>query len=316
MPDTAEHLRSPIQKANEFTTTVLTNGKGDMLPSKADQFFQIAIVNPVLMSQVDVQLMREPEMQVPKMGWTDQILQPATEGQALGSGAQARPDLSYVSITTQKYMGEVPVTNEVFEDNVEAAGLANTLERRIAEKVGQEMEIALIKGDTSSLNPFLAKQDGILVQATSNTVNNSGATLDMDGLKDAKRALPLQYPRDARTRKFYTSVDAWEDYAEWWEERIGDSADKHATDYVAAPARGTEVVQVPLWPQDYGGANTTAVLFMEPKNVLVRIHRAVKVKVIPDERADSVVFLVSLRYGFKYLHEDAVVKLYNVGIST
>jgi hypothetical protein len=314
--DTAQHIRTPVQKANDFTLSYLTSNNGLMPPKKAKEFIKLAIVNAVLLPMTDSQFMREQEEKLNKFGFSDQILHAGTAGVALPSGDRVRPDLSEVSITTQKYMGEVLIEEEVFEDNLGEKRLGAKIKAAIAEKVGPEVELALIKGDTASADPFLAKQDGILKQATSHTVNAGGATLTLPWLKDSKRALPLQYPRDDRKRKFFTSPNAWEDYAEWWEQRVGEEADNHAKNYVAANARGSELIQVPQMPEDYSAPDTSAVLYMDPKNVRVGIHRKMKLRVAPDVRADSVVFVVSMRVGFKFKYEDEVVKLYNVGVTT
>ena len=104
---------------------------------------------------------------------------------------------------------------------------------------------------------------------------------------------------------------------DWQAEKfIGDEAANHAKNYVAANARGSELIQVPQMPEDYSAPDTSAVLYMDPKNVRVGIHRKMKLRVAPDVRADSVVFVVSMRVGFKFKHEDEVVKLYNVGVTT
>src|SRR4030095_233199 len=77
----------------------------------------------------------------------------------------SEPVTALVTMSTVGYSGEVPVCDDVLEDNIELEGLADTLAEMIAEAVGRDVEEIAIKSDTARIpaeDATLDQQDGII----------------------------------------------------------------------------------------------------------------------------------------------------------
>jgi hypothetical protein len=313
--DNRDLVRTPIQKANDLTLTYLTS-QGAIVPAKrAKRFFIKARRGTVLMSKTNLEFLAEAQETLDFMAMSDRILRDAQHGQALPEGVRTRPSFSQVDITTELYRGEVLIQEAAFEDNLEGPALANKIQDQIAQKCGEEMEEFLINSDTAhATDPEYKKQDGILKLATSNIVDAAGANINDEWLTKVRQALPEQYP-ETPAYKNWSARDVWYNWRSYFKNRIGEMADQALTRGDDVPHDGKSLMQVPYWPTNYGGADTTAVLYMDPKNVAVRVHRRLKITLVPVPRDENVVFVVSVRFGWEYREEDKVVKLINVAIS-
>ena len=313
--DNRELVRTPVQKANDLTLTYLTAQGAVVPPKRAKRFIIKARRGTVLMRRTDLQFLGEAQETLDFMAMPDRILRDANHGEALPEGARTRPAFSQVDISTELYRGEVLVQESVFEDNLVGPRLANTIESEIAKKCGEEMEEYLINSDTAHATDLeYKKQDGILKLATSNVVDAGGSTINDEWLTKLRQTLPEQY-QETPGMMCWSARNVWYNWRSYFKNRLGELADQALTRGDDVPHEGKSLMKVPYWPEDYGGADTTAVLYMDPKNVAVRIHRRLKIRVVEVPRDENVVFVVSLRYGWKYREEDRVVKLENVAIS-
>ena len=312
--DNAEHLTT-VQKA-EFTLAYLTAQGGYMLPKQAKKFIQLMIKKAKIMPQMNVYGLTEPKEKLHKIKFGSRVLKAGTEGQALPVGDRVRPDLSETELDTQMFKCEVLVEDEVFEDNIEQAGLRNTIMQMLGEAISRDVEWIIINGDTTSGTPALAKLDGILKQATSHTVDAGNATIDKDLLVQTRKNLPHEYKDDPRKMRFWTSPNVEEDFASEVGDRATPLGDKYFDEHPGPRQKLTPLVGVPEWPEDYGAANTSAVLFLDPKNVHVGIHSKIRLRVTEDVQAGNVIIVGKIRFDVKYANEDAVVKLYDVSVTT
>jgi hypothetical protein len=307
--------RQAVQKANDLTLTYLTAENAVVPPKRARRFVEKMRRGTVLMKKTDLQFLGEAQETIDFIAFPDRLLRDAQHGVALPEGARTRPDFSQVDITTELYRGEMLVEMSVFEDNLAGQALATQIENALSKKAGEEMEEYLINSDTGSLtDPEYAKQDGLLKLATSNVVDAGGANINDEWLTKVRQALPEQYQETPRMMN-WTARNVWYNWRSYFKNRLGEMADKALTRGDEVPHEGQSLMKVPYWPEDYGGADTTAVLYMDPKNVAVRIHRKLKINVVPDYRAETIVYVISLRYGWQYREEDRIVKLINVAIS-
>jgi hypothetical protein len=307
--------REAVQKANDLTLQYLTASNGVVPPKRARRFIEKARRGTVLLKQTDLQFLGEAQETLDYISFPDRLLRAADHGVALPEGARTRPSFDQVNITTELYRGEALVEMAAFEDNLAGQTLATQIENALAAKAGEEMEEYLINSDTAHLTDVeYKKQDGLLKLATSNLVNAGGANINDEWLTKTRQALPEQY-QETPGMKMHSSRNVWYNWRSYFKNRIGEMADKALTRGDDVPHDGQSLVKIPYWPEDYGGADTTAVLYMDPKNVAVRIHRQLKINVVPDYRAENIIYVVTLRYGWEYREEDRVVKLYNVAIS-
>lgn len=302
--------RSRASKADAVLSD-MTNA-GDLLPSQARTFIRRMRDKPVMMRQARVIPMASPDHRIPKIVFTGRISQPGTAGTALTQSQRSKATYAAVNMSAEKYIAEVRMPSEMFEDNIEGQALQNTVLTLMAEAVGRDIEYEAIQGDTASATPLLAVQDGLLKLATSNTYAHGAAAPDQDLFLQANMAMPTQYRQERGLLRHFTSSDA----AELWRDVVSDRqtalGDKHFVDEVPVLRGGgiaVEGIGSDLWPSTQGvGSNETSMLTTNPMNLLYGIWRRITVKTYEDISSDEMVFVVTYRIAFDYEEEEAVVK--------
>jgi hypothetical protein len=311
--DNSEHL-TIIQKA-EFTLSQLVAANGQMLPGQARKFIQLLIKKSTIMPTMKVYGMVEQKVKLNEIRFGSRVLKAGTPGTALPSGDRVTPDLSEVELDSQLFKCEVIIEEEVFEDNIEQAGLRNTIMQMLGQAISRDVEWIIINGDTISADPALAKLDGILKQTTSHTVAAGSVNLNRSLLVDTKKELPSEYRVDPRKMRYWTSMDAEEDYSEHLGDRQTGYGDEQVKGAPTPIFKYSPVQGVPEWPEDYGGADTTAVVHTDPQNVHVGIHTKIRLRVTEDVQAGNLVIVGKIRFDVKYENEDAAVKLTGVSVA-
>jgi hypothetical protein len=311
--DNAEHL-TPVRKA-EWSLDYLMTNSGYLLPAQAKKFIRLLIKKSVAMGSMNVYGMASPKQKLNKIRFGGRVLKPGQPGQALPSGDRSRPDLSETELDSVMFKCEVVIEDEVFEDNIEQQALRNTIMQMLGQAIARDMEWIIINGDTASADATLAKLDGILKQAVSHTVDAGAGAITKDLLVKTRKALPHEYKVDPRQMRFWTSVNVEEDFSATVADRATPLGDKYFDEWPGPRQKLTPVMGIPEWPEDYGGANTSAILFLDPKNVHVGIHSKIRLRVTEDVQAGTVIVVGKIRFDVKYENEDAVVKAYNVAIA-
>jgi len=312
--DNSKHVRSAIQKAEDFTYAYLVAQDQTMPPARAREFVILARKKPAFMKMADVKFQKEPTARVDFIDFPDRMMRDADHGVALPEGARTRPTFYNTEISTQLYRGEVLVDEAVFEDNLTGQAYDRLVRNVIAEKWGEEMDEFMINGDTTSSDPEYAKQNGVLKATSTYTVNAGSTTITDDWLTKTRQKLPLRYSGNKPKMKMFTSPNVVENWNSWFKNLISDQAVNLIQRGGTVPNGGSTLVEDAYWPEDYGGANTSAVIYCDPKNWAVRVHRKMRIAVEDNKRAESIVFIVSSRVGWKWRREPEVVKLYGVNV--
>lgn len=310
-----------VEKATGPMTTVdiETNG-GDLVPEQARQFLRDAITPTAILSRADVFDSTSKKFEIPKFSFGSRIMYGGNaakrdlEGNRVQTASRAKPDTGLVTLSTELFKGEVELSDETFEDNIEGDAFADTLMEQIALAVGRDLEDIAIKSDTADADDTYGLYDGIVWHA-----KNGGATLtNAAGVTSAKglfrsmlTALPARYRGLWNDLVFYVSVDAADGWAEEVGERgttAGDSALTQDTNRGLKPYRGIPVVEVPLLSGTQNAYNYgTVAILCHPKNLKVGFHRRVRVEKFRDPREGNTSFLPTLRYDVKWAQETAVV---------
>lgn len=305
--------RTLLEKA-DLAIADLTTGGGILQPAQAIKFLRLAIKNAKLLPLTTVVPMKAQKQTVESIRFAGRILHPGQEATELPAASRSKPTTGKVELDAQLFKGEVNLSDEVLEDNIERDELRNTIMTLMSEAVGRDMEEVVINGDTTSTDPFLAVFDGVLKQATSNVVNASGTALTKTVLRNTVKAMPVEYRRDKSVLKFLTSTNAEIGYRDSLADRATNLGDRAVSESMEAYYSGIPVVDIPLFPEDLGGANRTAVLFCDPKNINVGVWRQIKIATDKNVRAGTLMIVVTLRFDVKYSVEEAVTKAINVAV--
>ncbi|MCA9560852.1 MAG: phage major capsid protein, partial [Myxococcales bacterium] len=257
--------------------------------------------------------MASPKQQISKIKFGSRILRPGAEATALAAGDRVKPDLSQVELDAKLFKAEVRLSDETLEDSIERGQLRQTIMEMMAEAISRDMEEVVVNGDTASADAFLAVMDGVLKQATSNVADAGGAAISKDLLRDMLKTLPSEHLRDKKAMRFLTSVDADLDYRNTLAERATAVGDKFLEGDTPVLYSGVPVQPVPLFPENLGvGADQTAVLLCNPKNIHVGIWRQIRIESAREISEGTLKIVATLRFDVKYAEEPGVAKAINV----
>jgi HK97 family phage major capsid protein len=307
--------RTILEKA-DLALADLTTGGGLLAPAQAQKFMRILINEAVILKQATVVPMRSPKQLIEKIRFANRILRSGSEATALAQADRAVPNLGKVELDAQLFKAEVRLNNEVLEDSIERGQLRQTIMQLMAEAIARDVDEVVIQGDRTNADPFLAKLDGILKQATSNIVDAQNQTTNKGVFRDMLKTLPNAFVRNKKQLRFLTSVNAEIDYKDSLSERATAGGDKYVEEDVPATYSGVPVLDVPMFPETLGpGKNATAIVLTDPKNINVGIWRNIRVEVDKIVTDGVLVIVATLRFDVKYAEETAVVKAVNVKVS-
>jgi hypothetical protein len=177
--------------------------------------------------------------------------------------------------------------------------------RLIAERAAQDLEEWVLTGDTMSGDAYLALNDGILKQATSNVVNNLSAGISPDVFEAAMLAMPQKYLRNLTGLRHYIPVADTIKYRANVAKRATGYGDSALTESGQLVAYGVPVEAAPLMPTATG-------LFTFPNNILFGIQRNIMIETDKDIRSRQVIIVLTTRIDTLLDEEPAVVKITNI----
>ena len=243
--------RTLLQKA-ELAVADMAGDGGVLRPAQAQRFMTMLAKQSVLLSQVTMVPMKAPKQEFSKIGMGQRVLRPGKELVALKKDEWARADFGKIELDAKLFKAEVRISDESLEDNIEGAGLQSRIRELMAEAIARDMEELLICGDTKSADPFLATMDGVLMQARRHQVEGGGKPISKALLSQLLKALPGAQKRNKKNMRFFTGINAEQDYRSKLAERATAVGDRFLEGESSILAFGVPIVPVPLFPEDRG----------------------------------------------------------------
>lgn len=315
--ETLRTITDPKLRA-DFTLSTLSSG-GELQPTAAKKFIQLAQNATPLLRECQVTQMLGKEHHIPRIVFANQILRAsATDGSDVSSGNRAAPTTTEVVLTAKDYHGEVQVTYKALQDNVEYEALENTLMSMIATRVGVDMEILALNSDTDitdtdQTNLGWAQQDGWIKLITSNVVSASNAYVSSGLMENARVAVPLKYRQLRQGQfKFYVEEHAANKWRETVAARPTPGGDTALTSENLPFCGGTPVIPVGNMPVASGSPNTSKILFTDPKNLIVGIWTKLDIRTQDWPSQRKVRIFVTARLAFGVEQEFASAKITGV----
>lgn len=152
---------TPQDSLNKITTGDL--GEGGVLPREMfDEFFQEVQAEAELLDRVRTVPVGRSKTRIPKIGVGERLRQ----GQAENTEqAESNVNTGFVDIDCEKGSVYWSLTRETVEENPERENLANTILSLMSQQWGVDTEDLGVNGDESSLDAFIAQNDGWLTIA-------------------------------------------------------------------------------------------------------------------------------------------------------
>lgn len=300
----------------DFQTGDLVASGGFLTEEQAAKFIIIMIQQSKLFQLVTIDAMTRPKKLLENMRFNDQVLYGGNEGQALPEAQRSAPNLGKNELSVELFKGEVPVSDEVFEDNIEKEALRDTLRDNLARAVRRDLEKAFLNGDTASADSLLGKVDGVRKLTTSNTVVAGGVPISNTILNDMLKTMPNEFLDERNALRFITSVNAQQDLRNAYASRGTDLGDANLTGAAPINFSGVGIEAIPLMPENLGGGtNETEIILVDPKNVHFGILRNIKIEPDRDVRAGVWHLVATVRGDVQYEFEPASVKATGVTVS-
>lgn len=308
--------RQILEKADTVVNDLITGG-GYMVPEQARKFLRIMIESSVLLPQTTVVGMKRPKMLIDKIRFANRILRPGVESQALPVAQRAKPEFSQVELDTVLIKGEVRLSSETLEDNIEEEGFKDTMLALIGERATLDIEDLAINGDTGSSDAYLALLDGVRKQITSNVLTVAPkAAISKTHLKGMKKLMPNEFLRNERAMRYFTSIDAVTDYRDVLADRATAVGDKFLEGTAPVLYQGIPMGAVPRFPENLGaGTDETQIILLDPKNIYVGFWRKITIETDKDISAGQLIIVVTLRMDVKLAHEPATVKATGIEVA-
>lgn len=301
-----------LQKVDTTLAQIGVNGL--LEPEEANKFIQLAIVEPVMLSSVYVTPMSAPRLQLPKSRFAGRVLRAGTEAAGLALAQRVAPDLSQIELVTVLYRAETRITDEVAEDQIEHGQFLNTVRTQLTEAIGRDLEHVGINGDVTTVvvdqeTLLLSLQDGWLRRSGANLVAAAGATLNPDILRDMQLTLPAEFRADRKNLRYFTNDGTVIRYLDDIRDRATAEGDKALVGQGTKMYQGIGIVDVPLFPTTLGvTADRTNVLLTNPRNLVMGVHRAIKIEPDRDKHAGVVSLIASLRVAFHVVEDTATAR--------
>lgn len=317
---TNEDLLRKSTDTNAFTTDALTGQGTSLSIEQVQTFLRLAITPQAMLPDVRTVTSTSAKWQEAHIDFAGRILHGGTQGVRLDSGKQKAPETEMVEISTVLVRGEVPIADEVMEDNFEREGFGNTVMTMVAEASGRDIEELMINGDTSNTGDDLLKlTDGWLVicQDTGRGANDPIDVSSTDTGTDYQtlflqmlQTLPAKYKKDKPNMRFYVPLALEENYRAQLAGRGTALGDALLGGTETLTFQGVAIVPVPLMPVADDGTGT--VLLAHRQNLYAGFHRQIRLETWRDPREGATSWVVTARVDPEVGHPAATVVAVNV----
>ena len=319
MLSTEELLRKAVLDTTDFDGP----NEAPLSIHQVTQFIELMQAEQVMLKDVRVVTSAANKWQESIVNFSSRIAKPGTEGSRLDNTAgyeRVAPATDLVELSTVLIRGEVPVTDEVLEDNVAGSAFVGSLERTIADRFGIDIEELMVNGNTASGDVYLAQFEGWLEQTknTGNSFDASSYAQDyQEILKQTLIKMPVRYLRGlTSTGRFYVPIRFEQKYRDILAARgtaLGDE-----TLEGARPLRyqGIPIVGVPSFDLGItaGSPDTGSILLCAKDNLYAGFHRHMKFETWRDPREGVTSFVVTARVDAKVAIPAAAVCAYTVDV--
>lgn len=308
-----------LQKATLTTGDFGGAGEAPLSVEQVKEFIKLLAAPQTILSDVRRVTANAAKWQESIIDFGGRITKPGVEATRLEAGERAKPTTGNVEISTVLLRAEVPISDEVLEDNVAESGFANDLEQLIANQFGFDVEELMVQGDTASGDPYLAQLNGWLKQAQ----GAAGHVINAESLGEEYQtvfrklltAMPNRFKNNLTTDgRFYVPVILEELYRDILSSRGTPLGDVMLTGTGELRYQGVQIKGAATIP--VSGSNTSSVLLTNRNNLYAGFRRSMTLETWRDPREGATSFIVTARVDAKIAVPAATCIATNVSVAT
>jgi hypothetical protein len=308
-----------IQRADLALSNLAADG-GLLLPEQANQFIDFIYDEPTILKQARFVRMTGPQKKINRMGFGSRILRAARQtGGELDAGGndryvraadRSKPTTTQIQLDTDEVIAEIRLPYEVLEDNIEGEAFEAHILRAIATRVAIDLEELALWGDTTSLDTYLALQDGWMKRANLHVLDNLDAGVSPDTFASALIELPPKYLRNLPQMKAWVSLANRIRYQQNVGRRQTGYGDSAIQTNIPLQAHGLTIEGAGML--DVHGDGDQGLVTI-PNNLIWGIQREISIETDKDIRSREYVIVVTARVALQVDDRDAMVRLDNLG---
>jgi HK97 family phage major capsid protein len=291
-------------------------GQAPLSVEQVKEFIELMAAAQVMLGDVRTVTSNAAKWQESILDFGARIARAGTEGTRLSSGDQTKPVTGIVELSTVLLRAEIPVSDEVMEDNVAGQGIVQSLERLIADRFGFDIEDLFVNGDTTSVDSYLKLLDGWLISAKNDGNAVDGSTFGQDYQEVFRvllHKLPDRFKRNLETDfRFYVPQRTAEKYRDILAGRGTPLGDLYLTKGGDLSYQGITIKGVPSFAIS---SDASSFLLANHNNLYAGYHRAMKFETWRDPREGATSFIVTARVDAKIAVPDATAVAYDVDVS-
>lgn len=318
---------------------------GLMNPYQVQTFLEWIQDESPFLKLVRRETLAAPVREIDRTGIGHRIMHGRNEGQALTAGQRATAEFGKMEISTKKVMGQINLTYESLEDNIEKGNFRSRLMRMMSGQVSRDLEDWALNGDVlipasgagHALYPtgddLLCLQDGLIKRVYTqkpsgmpsqnltggHIINAASASISLAHFFDLEDAVPSKYFRNAGY-VWLTSrgVDlSWREYLTARQTPLGD---RFVINENQAVALGRPIITSPFLRGDVSAAaggvlspgTNSFLLLLQPSNMTMGVWREILIETDKDIEAQVYKIVLSMRVGWTLEEPDAIAMVENI----
>ena len=312
---------SPGQKISKATITSATFGSYGLGFEESGNFIDYIVDQSILLKSIRTIKMKNARMPIDKLGLGGKVLVKGTAG--VDPGDTVTMNNSQVMLTAQEIIAIVSIGDDTLEDNIEGDAFVQHLLGMVSRSAANEMEQAAMLGDTSVADAgILDRWDGFYKLAKANGAHVIEGMADTDrfwpGVNGKKmttllKAIPSKYRIDPKLLRAIQNPDIYLDYLDMLTNTGSVPGTAAITGMMDVPLRSVPNLQMPMLSETLGFSyNSTAytdgtfVMVTNPLNLILGIHREIKIEPYRVPRARKTDWIISMRGDVKIENADAI----------
>ena len=314
-----------LRKASLTTTDFGGANEAPLSVEQVQQFLRLAITPQDMLPDVRTVMANASKWQESKINFDSRILRPGTEFTRLADAQRIKPGTGVVEISTVLVRGEVPISDEVMEDQVERAGFGDTVMAMIAEASGRDVEELMINGDTDDseighgegAGSYLRLLDGWLKHAIVGGNVTDAASLGTDYQSIFNRllvALPNRYKRDKPNMRYYAPTILVEKYRDILAQRGTPLGDLTLEGGRELRYQTILIKPVANMIVKDGTPDTSFILLSHRQNLYAGYRRQIRIETWRDPREGGTSFVLNARIDAQVAHAPALSVAENVNV--
>lgn len=291
-------------------------GEAPLAIEQVGQFIELLTAGQDMLPGVRTVSHTAPKWQESIIDFAGRIAKPGVSGSRLGSGDRSAPTTGLVELNTVLIRAEVPVVDEVYEDNVAGDGIQGSLDRLIADRFGYDLEELFLNGDTASGDAYLAQLDGWKKQALTGGHTVDASTLGQDYqtiMRQLINSLPDRHKRRLEAEGvFFVPKRVETLYRDALANRETGLGDMSLTGNGALTYQGIGIKGVANMAI---AANKSHIMLAHNSNLYAGYQRKMRFETFRDPREGATSFCITARVDAKIAVPDAVAIAHDVDVA-